>query len=229
MSARKLIWVLEDEETVIKLYKEALVIKYQVKFLKSLKEFLEALHGSSPQPDLLISDLILEDESFVEILNEPKNLKLMTFPFLIVSGSGDIDVMRDCFKFGATDFLCKPFKSPEVLIKVERALKSISNPVVFHSPTDGFIVDQRLMTISCENGPSVSITVKELQIFNELNQQISQGQKVLRKNLIEGLKEIHLSMNSLDVHLSRLRKKLEAIGYGLEYNELNGYSFKKLT
>ncbi|MCF6148075.1 MAG: sigma-54-dependent Fis family transcriptional regulator [Candidatus Kuenenia sp.] len=73
-------------------------------------------------PDLIILDINLPDISGIEIL---KQIKLMNkeIPIIIVSAQEDVKLAVDAIKFGAYDYIKKPFSNDDILLAVKRAIQ----------------------------------------------------------------------------------------------------------
>lgn len=74
------------------------------------------------RPSLLILDIWLQGSKLdgIEILQEVK-AKHPDLPVIIISGHGNIETAVTAIKYGAYDFISKPFETEKLLILVERA------------------------------------------------------------------------------------------------------------
>ena len=75
--------------------------------------------------DLLISDIILPGISGLELLAFAKE-KLSFMPVIIMTASTDLSAAVEALRLGAADYLCKPFKDDELLLRISRCLE-VSN------------------------------------------------------------------------------------------------------
>jgi DNA-binding response OmpR family regulator len=57
----------------------------------------------------------------------------LQIPIIVMSGQGDIDVLRHAFDLGATDYLIKPFRLKELHVRVEHWFKRYCLPNVSSS------------------------------------------------------------------------------------------------
>ncbi|MDO8948802.1 MAG: response regulator [Desulfocapsaceae bacterium] len=74
-------------------------------------------------PDLIILDLQMPEMSGLELLAAIRN-DLAVIPAIVVSGTGTMDVVIETLKFGAWDYLTKPFESQDILgLAVNQALE----------------------------------------------------------------------------------------------------------
>ncbi len=78
-------------------------------------------------PDLVIQDIWLQGsaDDGMDILQQVKTTH-KHLPFIMISGHGTIETAVSSIKFGAYDFIEKPFKSDRLLLMVERALENLN-------------------------------------------------------------------------------------------------------
>lgn len=232
MKSDKLLWILEDDPSAIFIYEDILKLRYQTEVFRTLDLFVEALKIADGMPDLLISDLRLGEQSFLDFLNSEESLELLKMPFIVVSGLDDVDVLRLCFKEGAVDYITKPFMKNELLVKIERLLQRSSDQMSIgqvssaSSFLDGVIVlDPYAQTLKRSPDVIVNLTSKELLIYSLLNTATQKGESISRRELTELIwGSLSVSSKSLDVHLFHLRKKLKVLCIQLVYKDGCGYS-----
>jgi len=84
---------------------------------KALEGLANAVNN---KPDLILLDLVLPELSGIYVL---KTLKLIEstkdIPVLILSGNIDVDTIRLTKKYGAKDFISKPYKESTILEKLK--------------------------------------------------------------------------------------------------------------
>ncbi|MCM2278184.1 MAG: response regulator transcription factor [Oligoflexia bacterium] len=221
MKTEKTIWVLEDEAGARFVFEEVLGLRYRLEFFPTLGEFLQTLSDKPYRPDLVIADLRLAEDNFLDFISNEKNVELIRSPFIIVSSVDDLDILRACFEDGALDYLTKPFTKNELVVKVERILKSRENA----SPDgqSGVVLDASNLTVKRDNSASVQLTAKELRIFSLLHS--ARGDCVSRKHLLsEVWSGVTVTAKTLDVHLFHLRKKLSKLGIEIRFVPPDGYA-----
>jgi CheY-like chemotaxis protein len=76
-------------------------------------------------PDLVLSDLMMDDGTGLNLRQEIKRLSLPNDPyFILITGHPTLDNARDAFKDGGIDlYLTKPFQMPALALAVENGLK----------------------------------------------------------------------------------------------------------
>lgn len=226
MLTRKTIWVIEDDPSAVFIYEDILKLRYNIKVFQDLKTFITELMSTKNLPDLLISDLKLGDENFLDFLTSDDSIDYLKLPFIVVSGIDDIDILRLCFDEGAIDYLTKPFIKSELLVKIERLLNKIASPA---TPLGSFdeadiILDPYSNTLKRLPDKVVSLTGKELQIYSLLSLAYKNGEAINRVKFVSELwGDAEISSKSLDVHLFHLRKKLHFLGIRLSFKDGKGY------
>lgn len=89
-------------------------------------------------PDIVISDVVMPGMDGIQLLKEAKAVKADT-PFLMISGYPSRSAAVDIMKYGASDYLPKPFTPEELVNRVSRTLrlKALCKPL---DPARGIIL-----------------------------------------------------------------------------------------
>ncbi|MDX6152595.1 response regulator transcription factor [Marinococcus sp. PL1-022] len=164
--------------------------------------------------DLLLLDLMLPSRNGIDIVQEVR--KAHSMPILIISAK-DSDVDKALgLGFGADDYIGKPFSLLELTARVHAALRRSTQYTPPASLQDGnkitvldLVIDPENFTVE-KNGKLISLTAKEFQILSLLaarpNHVFTKGQ------LFESVwKESYYGdENVINVHIRRLRSKIES-------------------
>jgi two-component system response regulator FixJ len=121
MSARVHIAVIDDDEAVLdslRLYFARQNIEAS-SFLTA-KEFLSAI-GSGRRFDCIVSDVRMPGMSGLDLVRHLKDAGLAA-PVILITGHGDVDMAVSAIKFGAFDFIEKPFDEVRLLASITNAL-----------------------------------------------------------------------------------------------------------
>lgn len=95
-------------------------------------------------PDIVISDVVMPGMDGIQLLKEAKAVKADT-PFLMISGYPSRSTAVDIMKYGASDYLPKPFTPEELVNRVSRTLrlKALCKPL---DPARGIILGAVIST-----------------------------------------------------------------------------------
>jgi two-component system OmpR family response regulator len=169
----------------------------------------EALSGSNY--DLVLLDVMLPGLDGFEVLRQLRAVS--NIPVLLLTARGE-DVDRIVgLEIGADDYLPKPFNPRELVARI-RAILRRGRPLATH--TDDLFVsgsvrfDTGARTVAIDGHP-LDLTDLEYLLFLTLAQR--SGDIVSRDELAEKVldRELHPFDRSVDMNISRLRRKLEAI------------------
>jgi len=165
-------------------------------------------------PDLLVLDLMLPGKSGFDVLRELRGSGHRLPILILTARSQESDVVLG-FDVGADDYVTKPFSTAELLARV-RALLRRSAQTAFDSepaPTVRFgdvEVSTATRTVR-RSGETVELTPKEFDLLVALLER--RGTVVSRQELLKevwGYENAEINTRTVDVHLSELRRKLEA-------------------
>lgn len=169
--------------------------------------------ASSEKYDVLIVDRmlpLLDGLSIIKTLRGSGNLTGV----LILSSLGDVDDKVTGLRAGGDDYLVKPFAFIELLARVEALGKRASLPLSAQSTTlkaGNLEMDLLAHKVRC-NGKIIELQPREFRLLQYLVK--FKGQLVTRTMLLEGVWDYHFDPQTsvIDVHISRLRKKLGDTG-----------------
>lgn len=118
------ILIVDDEDDIRALIRGILEDEgYQVREAANAEQALQAVEDK--EPDLMVLDIWLQesDQDGLEILKTVKADNAI-LPVLMISGHGTIETAVTAIKYGAYDFIEKPFKSDRLLLMIARALET---------------------------------------------------------------------------------------------------------
>lgn len=201
--------MIEDEPKVAKAIQEGLKSeKYQVTVAETGEDgyFLATTQAF----DLILLDLMLPGRSGLEILTALRKQKCQT-PVLILTARDAVDDRVEGLDTGADDYLVKPFAFPELLARI-RALTRRGRP---EQALRLRLADLELDCVTrkvTRSGQEIDLTGKEFNLLEYLLRH--QGHVVSREMLARDVWKVTSRAtpldNVIDVHITRLRQKVDA-------------------
>ncbi len=155
--------------------------------------------------DLVILDIMMPKKDGIQFLNHFRKLDFNT-PVLMLTADNQIEKKKASYSNGCDDYLVKPFEPSELLLRIKKLLnprfnKNISSKKVYFGD---FEFDLKLKVLS-KNNISISLTSTEILIVEYLTQNIN---KEISREKISNLLGDGINLRSVDVTITRLRKKL---------------------
>jgi len=119
-----LILIADDLPTNLKLLRATLSSLYRLTFATNGIEAIE--RAKSSQPDLILLDIMMPKMDGLEVCkNLKKSPETSHIPIIFLSANDDIDTIVQGFKIGGVDYISKPFRREELLVRLETHLKII--------------------------------------------------------------------------------------------------------
>jgi two-component system OmpR family response regulator len=169
--------------------------------------------ASNEKYDVLIVDRMLPKLDGISIIKTLRGSGNLT-GVLILSALGDVDDRVTGLRSGGDDYLVKPFAFVELLARVEALGKRASSPLSAQSTIlkAGDLEIDLLARKVRRGGNVIELQSREFSLLEYLVK--FKGQLVTRTMLLEGVWDYHFDPQTsvIDVHISRLRKKLGDTG-----------------
>lgn len=174
-------------------------------------KLLERVH-----PALIVLDVVMEDLDGYEVCRRIRARELAApptvaaIPILMLTARADEADRLDGFYAGADDYLTKPFNPEELVARIRAILRRAQG--MPHPPVQvGRLTIDPLRREAHANGTPLSLSPKEFEVLYLLARY--SGQVVSRAQLIQQVwGHNDASSRTIDVHVQRLREKLEALG-----------------
>ena len=172
--------------------------------------------------DMVILDLMLPGKCGEEVLKEIRILK--SIPIIVISAKNDKNTKIELLKRGADDFISKPFDIDEVEARVYaqmRRYKTFKEDSFSASEEKNLKYKEILLNIDNMevyiNNKIINLTTREFEILKLL---MEYPKKVFSKsNIFESVwnEEFLGDDNTINVHMSNLRSKLNASNNKYKY------------
>jgi len=201
--------VVEDEES----FSEALSFMlrregYEVEVADDGNVAVEAFDQRGA--DLILLDLMLPGISGTEVCRQIR-LKSQVPIIMLTAKDGEIDKVVG-LEIGADDYVTKPFSSRELLARVRAVMRRHGEPeellpMTVEAGPVRIDADRHIVTV---RGETVSLPLKEFDLLEFLVR--NSGRVLTRSQLIDRVwgSDYVGDTKTLDVHVKRLRAKVEA-------------------
>ena len=155
--------------------------------------------------DIIVLDLMMPGESGLDFASNYRQTS--TIPILMLTAMSESDDRISGLEHGADDYLVKPFEPRELLLRIHNILKRLPKIAVVNIET--IMGDAVFFFFLCEllvHGNAVRLTDIEIGLLRALA--CCPGDILSREELIE-LTGTAGGGRSVDVHVTRLRRKIE--------------------
>ncbi|WP_124057821.1 response regulator transcription factor [Vaginisenegalia massiliensis] len=211
------ILVVEDNEDINEILKNLLLGEHQV--IQAYSGTEATLLFKQEIFDLVLLDIMLPGKDGGQVLQEIRQSSQV--PVLMITAIGDKQSVTQYLLNGANDYITKPFDGDEVKARIQVQLRQTMSQELAGSKRQeyGHIeLDSQTFTVSGPLG-QVSLRKKEYDIFQLL---LDHPKQIFTKEkLYEQIwQDVYLpGDNTLNAHLSNLRKKLKEVDDCHEYIE----------
>lgn len=200
----KSILVVDDDTRLRDLLSEFLVAEgYEIVAAENAEEARKKLEKG--RFDMMIVDVMMPGEDGVSLTHSIR--KENAIPILMLTAMGEVDDRIKGLESGADDYLTKPFEPRELLLRIESILRRAIPKTPAESITTKFgpFEFNGATGELRQSGTPVFLTSTEIRLMEIFTQNI--GKAVTREDVSKRLNGI--SERSVDVQVTRLRKKLE--------------------
>lgn len=241
MGIKYTIMIVDDEKQIRDILKQFLVMNGN--------DVIEAYDGAEAVEKMSENvHLVIMDYSMPRLTGDEACRRIRekcTCPIIFLTAYGDYETQRRCFEYGADDFLVKPFKYSDIIIRVNamlrrcyeynnyvndkdklHTLEETDNDSVINIKSDDWLdnlyIDRKKKKLIYNmNGYSmdINVTYTEYSIFEFLCD--NRGKILSIGEIYEGVwheKYCEESANTVMVHIRNLRKKLSKTGQEYIFN-----------
>ena len=167
---------------------------------------------SQIDPDLVLLDLRLPDISGFEVCRSIRRTSIT--PVIMVTAQTDTSDLVNGFDAGADDYVTKPYSSRELIARIKAVLRRGISDADLNGDLEVISVGPiRLDTARHQasiNGNPIALPLKEFELLEFLMR--NSGRVLTRSQLIDRVwgGDYFGDTKTLDVHIKRLRAKIEA-------------------
>lgn len=201
----QLLLIEDDQKTAREIKAELAELGYQV---EHVADGAAGLERATQEPwDLLIVDRMLPGIDGLSIVRALRERKI-NIPALLLSALGAIDDKITGLRAGGDDYVVKPFALGELAARIEALLRRRPDSAATALRTGPLELDLIRRCAFCGTR-RLDLLAREFQVLEYMVRH--EGQVVTRAMLLEGVWNYRFPVNTnvVDVHMGRLRRKLE--------------------
>ena len=221
------ILVVDDEDDLCEILKFNLEMEgYKVDTANSAEE---ALKLDLTQYNLLLLDVMMGEISGFKMARMLKADKdTMNIPIIFITAKDTENDTITGFNLGADDYISKPFSLREVIMRVKAVLRRTAN--LQRKESDELQYKGLTINISQKkasiDGEEIPLTKKEFEILLLLLQ--NAGRVFSREDILSKVwnDEVYVLDRTIDVNITRLRKKIGEYGKNIVTRLGYGYCFE---
>lgn len=206
----KKILVVDDEADVTEL------VAYHLKAKGFTVETLNNPNGSiglarTFLPDLVILDVMMPDLNGVQICRMLRaDPKLKKVPVIFLTAKAEEQDRIQGLETGADDYICKPFSTKELVLRVQSILRRLTDTGATELKTlqvGQIVIDIERHEVAIHGQP-VELTATEFKLLRLLMER--RGRVQTREHLLINVwnYETEIETRTVDTHVRRLREKL---------------------
>lgn len=208
MEATMRILIIEDEAKVARALKEGLEEEhYDVAVAKTGEEGF--FRANAELFDLIVLDLMLPGRDGIEVLTTLRKRGLQ-IPVLILTAKDAVEDRVLGLDSGADDYLVKPFAFPELLARIRALVRRGRMDQALRFKVGDLEMDLVTRKVTRDN-QTLDLTSREFELLEYLlrhhNQLVSR--EMLTREIWKEFSRATSLDNVIDVHIKRLRKKVD--------------------
>lgn len=198
--------IIEDEENLARSLKKVLQTEgYAVDIALTGDDGYEMAFGE--EYDLIILDLGLPGMDGLKIIEELRKEKNST-PVIMLTARDTTEDKVKGLKYGADDYLVKPFEFDELLARIQALLRRPRNAISDKLVVGDLVLDSQTKVVKRKNH-EIALTAKEFSLLEYLMRH--KGQVLSKQQLIDHVWDADLDLfsNTVDVYIGYLRAKID--------------------
>jgi two-component system alkaline phosphatase synthesis response regulator PhoP len=160
------------------------------------------------QSDIVLLDWMLPGKEGIEVCESVRKAGFEQIIIMMTAKSQDVDKI-DAYSYGVTDYITKPFNMDVLVAMIENKVRFFvpkSNKDIYHF---GNTEHHPQIHSLVRDGKKIELTILENRILLHFLQNM--GKEITREELMEVVWGYSSNVNTrtLDMHVVRLRKKIE--------------------
>jgi len=205
--SQKLIAIVEDDPDVARIIEQVLAdFGFRTTWCRSAGDLLRRLRTLAP--DLCIIDLGLPDMDGLEVMQRVRTQSVCGI--VILTGRAHVSDRVMGLELGADDYVLKPFEPRELVARVRSILRRRENAADASARQvaefSGWRFNVGNNTLSAPNGEEQLLSTSEADLLKVF---VNNPNRILQREQLMGTRDLSPTDRSIDVRISRLRRKLE--------------------
>lgn len=176
------------------------------------------------QPDLVLLDIMLPVMDGWQVCRELR--KTMKMPIIMLTAKGETEDKVSGLEMGADDYIVKPLEMPEVIARVRAVFRRMAPDDALEKLSfDNLVIDKQAYDLVIK-GKRVDAPPKEIELLYFLAS--SPNRVFTRAQLLDDVWGFDYfgDTRTVDVHVKRLREKLEGVSDKWELKTVWGVGYK---
>jgi DNA-binding response OmpR family regulator len=209
-SRQRSVLIVDDEPTIAEVVARYLErAGYRTRVAGDGVQALEA--AAEQRPDLVVLDLMLPGIDGLRVMRRLRDQDSAPIGVILLTAKGEEADRVIGLRFGADDYVVKPFSPVELVARVDAVLRRVEKPS--EGATTVELGDIRIDPASRQvfaRGEEVALTQREFDVL--LFMARHPGQVFSRQQLMDAVWQysFYTDTSTVTVHIRRLRSKLEA-------------------
>ena len=205
--AHKLVVIVEDDPDVAGIIQHVLAdFAFRTVWCRSAADLLRRLRSLAP--DLCIIDLGLPDMDGIDVMQRVRATS--TCGIIILTGRAHVSDRVMALELGADDYILKPFEPRELVARVRSILRrresGSGGEARRVAEFAGWRFDLASNTLTAPGNEEHVLSTAEAELLRVF---VSHPNRILQREQLMGSRDLSPTDRSIDVRVSRLRRKLE--------------------
>lgn len=196
--------------------------------------YVEATDGTEAEaeiqrrlPDLVLLDWMMPGEQgidFVKVLRSDPNTR--SIPVIMLTARGEEEDKVRGLKYGADDYITKPFAPKELVARIEAVLRRVKAEATSDTvEVNGLILDPMSHRVTGHDR-DLALGLTEFRLLHLF---MTHPERVYSRDQLLDLvwdRNIHVGPRTVDMHVSNLRKALESTGHNSLIQTVRGCGYR---
>ena len=217
------ILIIEDDSNIRELLR--LYLEQEGYKIETAQDGLEGLRVFKRiHPDLILLDLMMPVMDGTQVIKEVRAVSKV--PVIMLTAKGDTFDKVAGLDLGADDYVTKPFETRELIARIRAVLRRYGDDELPRKlEFDNLVIDKESYTITVK-GEKMEIPPKEIELLYFLAS--SPNRVFTRAQLLDDVWGFDYfgDTRTVDVHIKRLREKLQDVSSKWEIKTVWGVGYK---